>query len=229
VSDRLSVNASAAVTSSSVFASGTPTQAGTFLSTIRVNDQLGSILVRIKITVCPENITLPFICDTALLEAEPNIEYSDFITVVGGTAPYNFGLLGKAVLPLGLSLNNDGTVTGIPSSSAKTKKFTVQVTDPIGSPFSRPLSLTMLKSISITGNLKKAKVGKSYSAKLKVKGGLAPIFWSATDLPAGLAIDSSTGVVSGIPQAPGKFTINFQASDALQGQTARAVTLTVGP
>jgi hypothetical protein len=214
---------------SSVFATGTPTQAGSFLSTIQVNDQLGSILVRTKITVCPENITLPFICDTALLEAEPNIEYSDFITAVGGTPPYNFTLLGKGVLPTGLQLQSDGNVTGIPSSSAKTKKFTVQVTDSIGSPFSRPLSLTMLKSISITGNLRKAKVGKSYSATLKAKGGFAPVFWSATDLPSGFSIDSSSGVVSGIPQAPGKFTINFQASDALQGQTARAVTLTVGP
>jgi len=48
-------------------------------------------------------------------------------------------------------------------------------------------------------------------------------------LPSGLTLDSLSGVVSGVPQAAGKFTIAFEASDALLGNASKNATLTVGP
>jgi len=216
--------------SPSLILTGTPTQAGTFLFTaLVVNNTQGSILGRIKITVCPFDSTLSF-CETALLEATHNVPFLDFITDKGGTPPHTFSLLGRASLPPGLLLNSNGTITGTPSKSAKSKKFTVQVTDGLGSLFSGPLSLTVLKNINITGSLKKAKVGAAYSATLKATGGLAPIVWSSQGLPSGLRLDSFSGVVSGVPQGAGKFPITFEASDALKGKDSKTVTLTVvGP
>jgi hypothetical protein len=215
----------------SLILSGTPTQTGTFLFTaLVVNNTQGSILGRIKMTVCPNVSTLSF-CETALLEATHNVPFSDFITPKAGTPPYIFGLFVKApsALPPGLTLNANGTITGTPLDSAKSKKFTVQVTDSVGGLFSGPLSLTVLKNIKITGGLKKAKVGAAYSAALKATGGLAPIVWSAQGLPSGLTLDSFLGVVSGVPQVAGKFPVALEASDALMGTASKTVNLTVRP
>lgn len=53
-----------------------------------------------------------------------------------------------------------------------------------------------------------------------------PVSFAATDLPDGLRIDAATGMISGVPEAPGTATVQLTASNATA--TARAtLTLTV--
>jgi Putative Ig domain len=64
--------------------------------------------------------------------------------------------------------------------------------------------------------------GTAYSDQLYTSGGKSPYTWSATGLPAGLSIKSSTGLISGKPTAgAGTFTVKVSVKD---GASAKATT-----
>lgn len=67
-----------------------------------------------------------------------------------------------------------------------------------------------------------------FATVLQATGGVAPYSWSIVgSLPPGLTLNSS-GVISGTPlAAPGVYTVVATVTDAVGGQVARTVTLTV--
>jgi hypothetical protein len=80
-----------------------------------------------------------------------------------------------------------------------------------------------------TTSLPKATTGSPYSATLAAKNGAAPISWSATGLPAGLSLDSMTGVISGTPTAGATDTVTVTPHDHDgQNGSAKALSLQVG-
>jgi len=83
-------------------------------------------------------------------------------------------------------------------------------------------------SISTT-TLPQATAFLAYQTSLTAAGGTQPYTWSApTGLPAGLALNPNTGILSGTPTAEGVFPFNIQVRDA-NGQTdTRILQLIVG-
>jgi uncharacterized protein YdaL len=67
-----------------------------------------------------------------------------------------------------------------------------------------------------TNSLPAATVGAAYTATLTAAGGTGADTWSLTKgaLPAGLTLNSTTGVISGTPTAPGSSTVTVTAQDA---------------
>ncbi len=72
-------------------------------------------------------------------------------------------------------------------AATTSQQFTLTVIPP-------PLVIT-------TSSLPQAQVSVAYSFGMTASGGVPPYSWSATGLPAGLAIDPASGVISGTPTA----------------------------
>ena len=74
--------------------------------------------------------------------------------------------------------------------------------------------------------------GAPYSASVAASGGIAPYTWSASGLPVGLTINSSSGQVTGTPTAQGSSSVALTATDSSTplAQTASAnLSLAVNP
>lgn len=82
-----------------------------------------------------------------------------------------------------------------------------------------------------TASLPAGMAGSPYNTTLTASGGAAPytFTWTATSLPAWLALAPSSGVLSGTPTTAGTFTFAVSVTDATAHLTAsRQFTLTVG-
>ncbi|MFF3645675.1 putative Ig domain-containing protein [Streptomyces sp. NPDC002564] len=147
----------------------------------------------------------------------------------GGTAPYTWSATG---LPAGLSLaSSTGTVTGTPTT-AGTSQVTLTATDAAGKKGSTSFSWkvtapgTGAPQLANPGS-QNVYLGRPVNLPLKATGGTAPYTFGATNLPAGLAVDPSTGVVSGTPTSWGFRNATLTVTDAAGKKASVNVTFTV--
>jgi uncharacterized protein (TIGR03437 family) len=158
---------------------------------------------------------------SVLPSASVNEPYSTSLrsSTAGGTPPYSYS---APVLPPGLGMDSTGLITGTPTA-ATTGYFTgsVTVTDSCNPPqvatglafyiqvFAQPFTIS-------SAALPHGVFGISYSQPIQVSGGSPPYSFSlylSSFAGTGLGLDPSTGIVSGVPTAPGPISFRVEVTD----------------
>ncbi len=175
---------------------------------------------------------------TTLPDGQMGTAYNAALIAEGGKSPYSWSLI-SGTLPAGLTLSpTTGTITGIPTAMANGVALIFQVADSGNPAQKHPVNLTLTVTAAnlaiTTTSLANGQVGIAYSATLGAKGGAAPYTWSITSgtLPAGLALNASTGVIAGTPTAAvsnAPLTLQVQDSSSTPQTKSVSLTLTILP
>lgn len=166
---------------------------------------------------------------TVSLKGAPSIgtvgqPYSGRIEISGGIAPYASSLSGR--LAPGLSYDaGTGSIAGVPTAAGTFDGLVVQVQDADGrTGSSAAFSILVANPLVVGAPETAATVGTPFSTNTSVGGGRGPFSFSASpSVPSGLALDTSTGAISGTPTAAG-VTVGFRI--AVRDQDGRAASTT---
>jgi hypothetical protein len=219
--------------------SGTPTTAGTSSFTARVADARGQDDIQalsITISPIPPPPNPPTITTTTLSAGTVNQPYSQGVQATGGTGALTWSLAaGSGPLPANLNLNPiNGVISGTPTA-AGTSLFTVQVQDSGGLSDTQALSITInaptpppAPSITTT-TLPAGTITLHYSAPLMATGGTGGLTWSIVtgNLPTGLDLNQTTGVISGTPIVPGTSSFTVRVVDAAGQDDSQALSILI--
>lgn len=223
--------------------SGTPSgSSGTYTITVRATDSTYQVTADKTYNLALNSPTITVV--GPLASATQGSAYnnsSNTVSASGGTAPYSYSVTSGS-LPTGLSLGSStGKISGTPSGTG-TSTFTVTATDAGSYTGSASFSIVVAASIptitvaptSFTGWTANSAVVASGNT-VSASGGTAAYAYtiSAGALPAGLSLNSSTGVISGTiasyaaQTVRNPYTFTVTATDANGYIGSRAYSLSV--
>jgi large repetitive protein len=215
------------LSASSGVLSGTPTQSGTFLITVKVSDATGAQASASYSLVIAGALTIS--TAPTLPQASTGVAYSDTLQATGGQSPYQWALTAGS-LPAGLNLSATGQISGTPTASGSST-FTLQVTDASSNSANKQFTLTVAAGVAITStSLPAGSTQISYSQTVAASGGSPPYSWSVTSgaLPDGLTLQAATGALSGTPSTTGTFTFTVTVTDSNSLTANKQFTLSIG-
>lgn len=208
----LSVNANTGLIS------GAPTAVGTFNVTLSVGNAAGSGTEILQLTVVSPP---PMINSAGTAMAVVGTGFSYQITA--SDSPTSYGAYG---LPTGLSVNsNTGLITGTPTVGG-ISNVTLSATN-AGGTGTKTLTITVNSAPVIT-SAGSAVTGVGQSFSYQITGSYSPTSYGATGLPAGLSVNSTTGLISGSPTIAGSSNVSVSATNSY-GTGTKILALTVNP
>ena len=205
--------------------SGTPTATGTSSFTVKVTDANGQSATQATSITVAAGVSTTF---AAPPTAVVNTAYSYTLTATGGTTPYTWSV-NTGTLPAGLTLSSAGVLSGTPTATGSST-FSVNVIDANNGIATTSITLVVTASVTFTFPAPPSGVvGTPYSDTLTAAGGTTPYTWSisAGTLPAGLTLNTSTGVVSGTPTTAGTSSFTVKVTDAKSKTATFATSITI--
>ena len=199
--------------------SGTPTAVGVSNVSLSATNAGGTGTLTLTLTVNPP---APVITSSGTATGTTGVAFNYQITATN--SPTSFNATG---LPSGLSINTGtGLISGTPSVVG-VSSVSLSATNAGGT---GTLTLTLTVNppapvITSTGTAT-GTTGVAFSYQISATNN--PTSFNATGLPAGLAINTGTGLISGTPSAVGVSTVSLSASNA-GGTGTKTLILTVNP
>lgn len=193
--------------------SGTPPAASSSAFTVQASDSAGQVVTRqMTLSIAPPLVINP----APLPGGNVGLNYAHLMSAAGGKAPYAWSVASGA-LPSGVTLSGTGSLFGAPTA-AGSFNFVLQLTDAAQASITSPLSIVIAPKLTITSSsaLPRAVTGKFYYQALGASGGTPPYAWSISSgaLPAGLSLGESSGAITGVTTAAGRFSFNVQVTDS---------------
>jgi hypothetical protein len=175
---------------------------------------------------------LQMVTRATLPDANLNRVYSKPLEMRGGNWPYRWSLAG-GTMPPGLQLDeSSGTIRGTPTIAGN-YEFDVQVRDAFKAVTTQrfQLEVTTLLEIQTAYDLPEAVGPAAYRQSLLATGGQPPYLWSVVEgsLPPQFALDSTSGVLSGVPTVRGEHRFTVEVSDGSGTKANRLFRLNVTP
>jgi hypothetical protein len=217
---------------------GAPTTLGIHSFRVRVTDTAGNWGVHTYSLVVP-----PMQIQSVLDDAVVNVAITRPLVVSGAAHSYTVALAPGItnVLPPGLSMSTDGTITGTPTVSG-IFSFAIRITDGDGVTFTRTLTIYVWPApdgiVPLQPNYTAATTASAgavytYNLTNMVYGGTAPYRWTLASgsLPPGLQIATGTASVpdylTGIPTTPGSYNFTLTVTDSSSPAKSRSVAATL--
>lgn len=177
-------------------------------------------------------IPAPLLIGSAsLFTANTANTFNQALSATGGVPPYVWSISSGTLLP-GLTLNaTSGLISGTPTMAGNSN-FTVQVQDATGILATKNFTINSVTDpfLISTSALTSGFTGSIYSQSVIATGGVKPYAWSITSgsLPAGLSLNTVTGVISGTPTIAANSNFTIQARDGSNTIVVAAMSITVG-
>ena len=190
--------------------SGTPAAPGSFTVLLSATNATGTGTAGLTLTVLP---AAPVITSAGSATGQVGRTFSYQITATNSPT-----FLSASGLPVGLSVNTSGLISGTPSVPGV---FAISLSAAnTGGTGTAGLTLTILPAAPVISAASSAggQVGVPFSFQITASN--APTTFAASGLPAGLSINAA-GLISGTPAVPGTFTVTLAATNA--GGTGTAV------
>ncbi len=206
---------------------GVPEETGTYTITVEATDETGATTTREFTITIGDGLTI----STATVPewTDGQLGYDEQLFAVGGTAPYEWTVTAGA-LPDGLTLSEDGKLTGTPTESG-TFTFEITVTDADGTTSSQELTIVIndAPTISSPPELDSGVERVAYSEQLVAESGTEPHTWRVVsgELPPGLTLTDG-GLLSGTPTKDGTYTFTVELTDATGAKTTQEHTIQIG-
>ncbi len=199
--------------------SGNPTTTGTSTFAVAITDSSNptqSQTESMSIVIAAPALSLQ---KPSLPSGQVNVAYTQSLAAIGGTMPYRWNVSSGA-LPAGTTLNaNTGVIMGTPNTVG-TFAFAVSITDsssPTQSQIAQASIVIAAPALSFQQpSPPSAQVASAYTYSLSATGGTAPYRWSVSSgaLPAGIALNTTTSVITGIPTTSGTFSFGVSVIDS---------------
>lgn len=195
---------------------GTPTQKGAYTPTITVKDATGVTGSKtLALTINRQALQLR---EGGPLTATVGTAYSHLLAIDFGVAPFTGTMTGTPKVPNGLSFTfSTLTLAGTPTETGTfTLNFDLASSDGNTGTDTIPIVVSAAPALKIvSGTLGTWVKGVAHSGTMVAQNGTPPYTWTATGLPDGLTIGSSTGIVSGTATTVGEFTALVTVTDAV--------------
>lgn len=220
--------------------SGTPTTAGDYIVTLRLADSAGNTTGTVS---NPDkqffmHVSAPLVITTTTVPVGGvGIPYATNLAASGGQLNYSWSVA-PGTLPAGLSLNPNGTISGIPTAKISgSVTFTVTDSDISPQTAQKAITFTVKDTLTIIENsLPNARSGQAYTSDVHAMLGTPPYTWrvSAGVKPDGLNLVQNAGIATlqGTPSTSGTYSYTIEVTDSSNPQqvvTQQYTTITYEP